>query len=284
MNRKVILLLTAGFLSLCCFTGCATIIHGSKQKVHFSSNPEGAKVIVDEKELGTTPVSVKLKRSEIHQIKMEKANYKPYTTILRKKVSTWFWGNAFCFAGFWICFPVDYFSGSMNKLEKDSVCVDLVGTGGAAEDITGSSEEALPAADGTVRNIAVLDMKSMGVGDHVAQLLTEKLRSEFFSTGTYNVMNREDMSKVMTERDFQRSEECDTPECFAEIGRMLGVEKIVTGSIGKLGSTYSLTLKQIDIESSKNEKIINLSEKCEEDHLFKMITDASRQLMRAAGR
>jgi len=129
-----------------------------------------------------------------------------------------------------------------------------------------------------------MDLKSMGIGEHVALLLTEKLRSEYFATGVYNVMNREDMTKLMDERSFQRSEECDTPECFAEIGKMLGVQKMIAGSIGKLGSTYSLTLKQIDIESSKNEKIINLSEKCAEDYLFKMIEGAAKQLMRAAER
>ena len=124
----------------------------------------------------------------------------------------------------------------------------------------------------------------MGVEGHVSLLLSEKLRSLFFETGKYNVMNREDMTKVLDEQSFQHSDNCDNPECFAEIGKMLGVKKIIAGSVGKLGSTYSITLKQVDIESSKNEKIINLSEKVDEDDLFKLMERAALQLRRKAAR
>ncbi|MFC1585365.1 PEGA domain-containing protein [Fibrobacterota bacterium] len=263
--------------SLGLLAGCATIMHGRTQEVRFTSEPEGARIIIDEKEVGTTPEKIKLKRDKSYAVRLEKDNYEPHNTIIKRKISKWFWGNALCLGGWPICFFVDFFNGAINELEQDSVCVDLAlkgegaGPGGTYVKKTASA-----------RNVAIMDLKAMGIGDHVSSLLSEKLRSELFSSGAFTVMNREDMAKLMDERSFQRSEDCDTPECFAEIGRMLGVEKIISGSIGKLGSTYSLTIKQIDIETSKNDRIINLSEKCDEDDLFKMIEKVSRDLIRGA--
>ncbi len=51
-------------LAACIFLpGCATIISGTRQKVAFTSVPSGAKVQVNGLDRGTTPATIKLKRS-----------------------------------------------------------------------------------------------------------------------------------------------------------------------------------------------------------------------------
>ena len=55
--------------------GCGTIIQGEGQTLHFTSEPSGAKVIVDENLVGTTPVSIVLKGKGNVYVTFEKEGY-----------------------------------------------------------------------------------------------------------------------------------------------------------------------------------------------------------------
>lgn len=128
---------------------------------------------------------------------------------------------------------------------------------------------------------AVLNLKAVGVNETTAEILSENLRSILYASGRFEVMNREDMQSIMMEQHFQNSGNCDSRECIVQLGLVLGVDKIVNGSIGKLGSTYSITLKIIDIETAKNDKIITRNEKCSEDELFDLIKKSAEELAAA---
>ncbi|MBN2788599.1 MAG: hypothetical protein JXR69_00255 [Candidatus Delongbacteria bacterium] len=127
-------------------------------------------------------------------------------------------------------------------------------------------------------SVAVIDLKNVGLEDHFSTLLTDALRAEMFKYEKFKVMNRENMQEIMGEQAFQASGVCDDNACYVEMGEVLGVEKIVTGSIGKLGSTYSLTVKMIDVETSENDKIITDRKKCSDDDLFIMIENSVKEL------
>lgn len=49
-------------------SGCATIIDGSSQPVNFNSSPNGARIYVNGMEVGTTPLSMLMKRSKTTMI------------------------------------------------------------------------------------------------------------------------------------------------------------------------------------------------------------------------
>ena len=59
------------------FQNCTTISRGTSQEIPVTSNPVGAKIIVDGKELGYTPLNLKLKRKKGHIIRIEKQGYNP---------------------------------------------------------------------------------------------------------------------------------------------------------------------------------------------------------------
>ncbi|MBF0431587.1 MAG: PEGA domain-containing protein [Fibrobacteria bacterium] len=258
------------------FSGCSTLVKGLKQPIYVDSKPSGAKIIVDNKEAGKTPANIYLKKKGYHNIDLELNGYPRYSMDMKKRIDPWFWGNVACFGGWPICFAGDYFLGPMYRFSQDSILVDFTALHNKTEDNKTTSSPDSPVK--TI-NIAVMDLKSMGVKEHVSLLLAEKLRSELFATGQFSVMNREDMTKVLEEQSFQQSDHCETMECMAEMGKMLGVSNIISGSIGQLGKTYSLTLKMVNIESAKNEKIINLNKKCEEDELIKLIEEATSQFV-----
>lgn len=111
------------FLSLILTSGCATIIHGSRQKVGVSSNPSGATVYIDGQMMGRTPTIVVLTRKDFHHVKIVLPGYMPYETDLIRKVDAWIAGNIL-FGGL-IGLGVDAVSGSMYKLTPDQIIGEL---------------------------------------------------------------------------------------------------------------------------------------------------------------
>lgn len=98
--------------------------------------------------------------------------------------------------------------------------------------------------------IAVLDLQAEGISESEAKTLTSRLRSKLVSTNVFEVLEREQMDAVLQEQGFQQSG-CVSDECLVEIGRMVGVEQMVGGSIGKIGETYTLDLRIIDVATGR---------------------------------
>ena len=84
-NFRIFLILMIS--SIFFLQNCATIIRGTSQKIPVTSNPIGAKIIVDGNEMGTIPVNLKLGRKKIHNIKIEKEGFEPFTVIINRKNS-----------------------------------------------------------------------------------------------------------------------------------------------------------------------------------------------------
>lgn len=64
------------------YTGCATIFSGSKQEIQFNSTPQGATIIINGAEEGTTPAKVFLKKGKEYIIEFVKDGYKKKTLRL----------------------------------------------------------------------------------------------------------------------------------------------------------------------------------------------------------
>lgn len=102
--------------------------------------------------------------------------------------------------------------------------------------------------------IAVLDFgTSGGLSDMEAVTLTNRLRSMLVKTNAFVVLERGKMDEILTEQGFQQTG-CTTTECAIEVGKMLNVQKMVSGTIGKLGRTWTMDISLIDIETSQIEK------------------------------
>ena len=99
--------------------------------------------------------------------------------------------------------------------------------------------------------VAVIDFEPINLSAGEALALTERFRTEIQSLDTVNVyIDRNSMQSVLTEQGFQQSG-CSSDECAVEMGQMLGAELIVVGSIGLIGSTYSVNVRSIDVENGK---------------------------------
>ena len=116
---------------------------------------------------------------------------------------------------------------------------------------TGITE--LPPPPETLTNIAVVDFNGNNISDGEVRALTDRLRTELFNTKYFKVIEREMMQEVLKEQGFQQSG-CTTDECMVEIGRLIGVEKIIGGSISKVGNIYSVSSRIVNVETGEIEK------------------------------
>ena len=82
---------------------CATISRGSSQKIPVTSNPIGARVIVDGNETGYAPLNLKLKRKENHIIRVEKQGYNPLEIRITRKTSAISIGGSIFINFVWGC-------------------------------------------------------------------------------------------------------------------------------------------------------------------------------------
>ncbi|MFH0919478.1 MAG: CsgG/HfaB family protein [Fibrobacterota bacterium] len=98
-------------------------------------------------------------------------------------------------------------------------------------------------------NIAVMNLRAEGGLQSSAGILSDRLRAELFNTGMFQVMERGEMDNILKEQGFQQSGACDDKACIVEMGQLLGVEKILAGSIGQLGTVYLINLRVIDVKT-----------------------------------
>ena len=127
LTRMMTVLLAIGM------TNCASIIHGSRQTVRFSSQPSGAIVYIDGKEHGTTPTAVVLNRKgrvsgevpgkKEYALSIEMDGYYPYEMQIQRTVDGWFFGNLI-FGGL-LGIVIDAVSGSMYQLTPNQVVATM---------------------------------------------------------------------------------------------------------------------------------------------------------------
>jgi formylglycine-generating enzyme required for sulfatase activity len=112
----------------------------------------------------------------------------------------------------------------------------------------------------------------------ITRPLSENIRSEVIRSGKYKVMERSQMDKVLKEQAFQMTG-CVAKECMVEAGQLLGVGKIIIGSLGLVGRTYHLSLSQVNVETGETEQMAVETCKCEVDELIESSGRAARRLM-----
>jgi len=127
-------------------------------------------------------------------------------------------------------------------------------------------------------NIAVADITAYTLSQGEAKTLTEKVNSTLVQTDYFTVLSRSDMKAVLDAQKFQRSDACDDTSCLVEMGKILSVQKIVGGTLGKVGTTFSISLRFVDVESGKTEFTVDDEWKGEPDALLKLVQDTAKRL------
>ena len=108
--------------------------------------------------------------------------------------------------------------------------------------------------------IAVMDFKA-GVGVNADQVegLSDMLINTMYESGKFNIVERSQINQVLKEWDFQASEL--TNEQLVQVGRILGVESVLIGTVnflaehknldGSMTGEYNVDVRAVDVESGE---------------------------------
>ncbi|MDD9879412.1 MAG: hypothetical protein OXR70_07585 [Candidatus Marinimicrobia bacterium] len=125
---------------------------------------------------------------------------------------------------------------------------------------------------------AVLDFVGSGITTQEAQVLTQRLGSELVQTDALIMVERNQMNEIMEEQGFQQAG-CTSAECAAEIGALLGVQKMISGSFGKIGNSYTIEARMFTVETGETEKTVSKTYKGEVDGLLPQIQIVAWELV-----
>lgn len=114
----------------------------------------------------------------------------------------------------------------------------------------GAQEEKQKTSSPEIKKIAVLDLEGKNIPQTDADIVSDFLRRGIVDTQKYIVIEKKKIAEMLKEQKAQLSG-CTSTECAVDIGKILNVEQIVTGSVNKLSQKYYLNIRVIDIESGK---------------------------------
>jgi TolB-like protein len=99
--------------------------------------------------------------------------------------------------------------------------------------------------------VAVLSIRGYGIEQTEAAGLTNRLRTELFNTGVFDVMEREQMEEILREQGMQQSGICSEEDCLVEVGQLIGVRYMIGGAVSRIGSMYSVSSRLIEVQTGK---------------------------------
>jgi TolB-like protein len=110
----------------------------------------------------------------------------------------------------------------------------------------------LPAFAYAKPQVAVLDtVVAAGMDKTVAAPITDKIIEELLNSGKYTVIDRANVEQVLREKEFQLSSGVVKNEEMRQAGEYLGADLVVVASTARVGSTYVISAKMIDVVSGE---------------------------------
>jgi len=96
--------------------------------------------------------------------------------------------------------------------------------------------------------VAVLPFEPRNISQAEAVILSDRLRAELVATNHFNVLEREQMDKILREQKLQLTGACSDASCLVKVGQLMAVTKMMGGTISKIGNTYTVQARVIDVE------------------------------------
>ena len=106
------------------------------------------------------------------------------------------------------------------------------------------------------QTVAVIDLEGNSVSESDSKALTDRLNTELFNICSFDLVERNQIKEIINEQGFQQSG-CTTVECAVDVGKLLGAEKIVIGSVSRVGNIYTISARMVNTQSGRIEKNVS---------------------------
>ena len=254
-------------------TGCGTLINSKQSDAVFKNLPVNGRLTVDgvRYKYEARYAAVSLDNKDDHFITVTADNFEPYVFAMRRTELQWPY--------FLDIVLIPALSGVALKIFvadwTNILLIPAIGAGVAGVCVDKLSGKCYGFKPATFRipalkklttippsaiepggkpakrlTIAIIDMKPVGVPRTDAEMVSEIIRGKFVQGGTFIVVDRKDIDKILKEQAFQLTG-CVSAECAVKVGRLLGVQVVCTGTYGKLGDNLQLILKLVDVETGE---------------------------------
>lgn len=98
--------------------------------------------------------------------------------------------------------------------------------------------------------VAVLDFESVGTEEYLGKAVSEIIRTALISNPNYRIVERAQINQAISEQKFQKSGMIDDKSAV-EIGKVLGANFIIVGSVVKIGDAYTINSRLIDVRTGE---------------------------------
>ena len=100
----------------------------------------------------------------------------------------------------------------------------------------------------SVPQVAVLNtILAAGIDPTVSVPVTDKIIEEMVNSGKFIVIDRANVEQVLQEKEFQLSSGIVRNEEARQAGEYLGADFVVVANASRVGSTYVISAKMIDV-------------------------------------
>jgi len=128
--------------------------------------------------------------------------------------------------------------------------------------------------------VAVLEFETEGLNNISSSALSSIVRKEVRNNKEYRLIDRNMVKAVLEEQGFQQSG-CVSSECAVEVGQLLGVQKMVTGTVSGLGSLYLVEIFVLDVATGLIDKSEMFEHVGRVEELIKPLREGTKKLFGA---
>jgi TolB-like protein len=109
----------------------------------------------------------------------------------------------------------------------------------------------------SVPQIAVLDaILAPGIDPAAALPVTDKIIEEMVNSGKFTVIDRANVEQILTEKEFQLSSGIVRNEEVRQAGEYLGADFVIVANASRVGGTYVISAKMIDVVTGEIARIV----------------------------
>lgn len=126
------------------------------------------------------------------------------------------------------------------------------------------------------KKIAVWRFDALGIENEIVQRLETLFRMELDRLDKVPQPSRRDIERQVTSAE----QNCTGEEkCLTAIGKRIGVDYVVTGTVGSLGDNYVLNIKVVEVATSKSQRIQSDPLRGSPDELIEGVRVAAYRLL-----
>jgi TolB-like protein len=118
-----------------------------------------------------------------------------------------------------------------------------------------------------------LDFESIGSEEFLGKGVSEIMRTELVGTKKFRVVERSQMQKALEEQKLHLTGVIDD-KTAVEVGKLVGADFIVVGSVVKIGSSYTINSRMIDVKTGEAKLGRNVT-----GNNIDLLTNMSRELI-----